>query len=165
MVLAIFAFQSASKFLFERLMSKKIAYLGLTILAVFFTACSTDYYTYSGSAVYEGKGGASKNINGVDIWLVGTPPRKFKIIGYITDTRPGGPIPMARRDGDLAAEAKKNGGDAILIKADERDFLGTYSTANATAVSNGNVTTGFGSGVSVPIIRREGQFFVIKYVD
>jgi len=57
---------------------------------------------------YEGKGDASKNVNGVDIWLVGTPLRKFKIIGYITDSRPAGPATMAPatmagRDADLAA--------------------------------------------------------------
>ena len=38
---------------------------------------------------------ASKNINEVDIWFVGTPLRKFKIIGYITDSRPAGPATMA----------------------------------------------------------------------
>src|SRR5258708_30668568 len=69
-------------------------FLGLTFLG---GGCSTNYYTYSGSGIYEGRGGASKNINGIDIWLVGTPPRKFRIIGYITDSRPGGVIPMARR--------------------------------------------------------------------
>jgi len=63
------------------------------------------------------------------------------------------------------AEAKKNGGDGILLKAEQTDFLGTYPTDNATAVTRGNVTTAAGSGVSVPIIRREGQYFVIKYVD
>src|SRR5260221_3147009 len=93
--------------------------------------CSTNYYTYSGSGIYEGRGGVSKNVNGVDIWLVGTPPRKFRIIGYITDSRPGGAIPMARRDADLEAEAKKSGGDGILLKAEQTDFLGTYSTGNA----------------------------------
>jgi hypothetical protein len=87
----------------------------------------TNYYTYSGSGIYEGKGGASKNVNGVDIWLVGTPLRKFRIIGYIMDSRPGGPIPMARRDADLAAAAKRNGGDGLLLKAEQTDFLGTYS--------------------------------------
>jgi hypothetical protein len=126
--------------------------------------CSTNYYTYSGSGIYQGRGGASKNVDGIDIWLVGTPPREFKIIGYVTDSRPGGPIPMAMRDSDLAAAAKKNGGDGILLKADQADFLGTYSTANATAVTNGNVTTAFGSGISVPIVRREGQYYVIKYL-
>jgi hypothetical protein len=47
----------------------------------------------------------------------------------------------------------------------QTDFLGSYSTGNATAVTSGNVTTAVGSGVSVPMIRREGQYFVIKYVD
>ena len=139
--------------------------LRLVTLGVLLVSCAgyvTNYYTYSGSGIYEGRGGASKNINGIDIWLVGTPPRKFKIIGYVTDSRPGGPIPMAMRDSDLAATAKKNGGDGILLKADQADFLGTYSTGNATAVTTGNVTTAFGSGMSVPIIRREGQYFVIK---
>jgi hypothetical protein len=137
----------------------------LVVLAVLCGGCSTNYYTYSGSGVYEGKGGASKNVNGVDIWLVGTPPRKFRIIGYITDSRPGRGIAMAMRDADIAAEAKKNGGDGILLKAEQTDFLGTYSTGNATAFASGNVATAVGSGVSVPIIRREGQYFVIKYVN
>jgi len=66
---------------------------------------------------------------------------------------------------DLAVEAKKNGGDGILLKADRTDFIGVYSTENATAFTNGNVTTAIGSSVSVPITRREGEFFVVKYVD
>jgi hypothetical protein len=143
----------------------KRRFLALVILTSLCGGCSTNYYTYSGSGIYEGKGGASKNINGIDIWLVGTPPRKFRIIGYFTDSRPGGIIPMARRDADLAAAAKRNGGDGLSLKAEQTDFLGTYSTGNATAVTSGNVTTAVGSGVSVPIIRREGQYFVIKYVN
>src|SRR5260221_1032854 len=139
--------------------------VAFVLLPILYSGCSTNYYTYSGSGIYQGRGGASKNCDGVDIWLVGAPLRKFKIIGYITDSRPGGLIPMAMRDSDLAAAAKKNGGDGILLKGEQADFAGTYSTANATAVTNGNVTTAFGSGVSVPIVRREGQYYVIEYLD
>jgi hypothetical protein len=122
-----------------------------------------------------------KNVDGVDIWLVGTPPRKFKIIGYVVDSRGGGPIPMAMRDSALAAAAKKNGGDGILIQSDQRVFLGTVSTGysnavtnlSGTGVSSGNlstfsgnaVTTATGTGVSVPVIRQESRYFVIKYVE
>src|SRR5271157_256418 len=134
-------------------------------VAFLFGGCSTDYYTYTGPEIYQGTGGAAKNVDGIDIWLVGTPLRKFKIIGYITDSRPGGAIPMAMRNSDLATVAKKNGGDGILIKGDQANFLGTYSTGNAMAFSNGNLTTATGSSVSVPIIRREGQYFVIKYLN
>jgi hypothetical protein len=109
---------------------------GLAVLAIAAIKTSIPvirrlFNEHSGSGIYEGSGGASKNINGIDIWLVGTPPRKFRIIGYITDSRPGGLIPMARRDADLAAEAKKNRGDGILLKADRTDFIGVYSTGNA----------------------------------
>jgi hypothetical protein len=62
------------------------------------------------------------------------------------------------RDSDLAAAAKKDGGDGILLKADQADFLGPYSAANATAVTTGYVTTAVGSGISVPIIRRRSVF-------
>lgn len=155
--------------------------LALACLLTLVSACSTNYYTYSGSGVYQGRGGASKNVDGVDIWLVGTPPRKFKIIGYITDSRHQGVISMALRDSALASVAKKNGGDGILIQGDQREFLGTVSTGYANAVTNGSgtavtsgnvttfsgnaVTTATGTGVAMPIIRRESQYFVIKYVE
>jgi hypothetical protein len=92
----------------------------LVILTGLCGGCSTNYYTYSGSGIYEGKGGASKNVNGVDIWLVGTPPLKFRIIGYITDRRPGGLIPMARRDADLAAILFEKLGDRFLDELFDR---------------------------------------------
>jgi hypothetical protein len=109
-------------------------------VAILFDGCSTDYYTYTGTDVYQGHGGAAKNVNGIDIWLTGTPLRKFKIIGYITDSQPSKLIPMATRDSDLAATAKKNGGDGILMQGEE-------------FAPSGNA------------IRREGQYFVIKYLD
>ena len=84
--------------------------LALVILTILCGGCSTNYYTYSGSGIYEGRGGASKNVNGVDIWLVGTPLRKIRIIGYIMDSQPGGLIPMARRDIDLAASGEEKWG-------------------------------------------------------
>jgi hypothetical protein len=139
--------------------------LTLALSIALCAGCSTTYYAYSGSGIYQGQGGASKRVNGIDLWVVGTPPRKFRIVGYITDSRPGGPIPMATRDGQMAAAAKKNGGDALLLNADERDFMGSYSTANAMAISNGNVTTATGSGISVPIFRREARYYVIKFVN
>jgi hypothetical protein len=152
-----FFFEKRTVFHRQILIFMKRWLLTLALLPVLCASCSTNYYNYSGSGIYHGRGGASKNVDGVDIWIDGSPPRKFKIIGYITDSRPGGPIPMAMRDSDLAAAAKRNGGDGILLKAEQSDFIGTASTANATAVTNGNVTTAFGSGVSVPIVRREGN--------
>jgi hypothetical protein len=122
------SFQRDRDFLPRFFMLTRRLLLAVAILTILCGGCSTNYYTYSGSGIYQGTGGAAKNIDGVDIWLTGTPPRKYKIIGYITDSRPGGAIPMARRDADLAAEAKKNGGDGILLKAEQTNYLGSYST-------------------------------------
>ena len=72
--------------------------------ALALSACATDYYIYSGSPVYSGQGGASKNVNGVDFWVLGTLPRKFRIIGYIEDSRKRGIIEMATRDPNIAAK-------------------------------------------------------------
>lgn len=146
--------------------TKRLAlFLLLALLVVLCAGCSTTYYAYSGSGIYQGQGGASKRVNGIDLWVVGTPPGRFRIVGYITDSRPNGPIPMATRDGQMAAKAKENGGDALLLSADEREFMGTYSTGNAIAISSGNVTTETGSGFSVPISSREARYYVIKYVN
>jgi hypothetical protein len=137
----------------------------LAALTVLFSACATDYYTYSGSQIYQGQGGASKRINGVDLWIVGTPLRKYYIIGYITDSRPGGPIPMARRNSDMAEKAKQHGGDAIIPSSDVQNVLGSATYGTGSAVVNGNTVTASGTSVSLPLIRREGTYYVIKYAD
>jgi hypothetical protein len=55
------------------------------------SACATNYYTYSGSPVLVGHGGASRKVGGVDLWVMGTPPWKYRVVGYIEDSRPGRP--------------------------------------------------------------------------
>lgn len=144
----------------------------LILVALSVAACSTDFYTYQGGAPMIGQGGAAKNVNGIEIWLTGAPPRKFQIIGYIEDTRPGGPLAMAQRYPALAASAKQHGGDGILIQSDTAQVVGAMTTGNAFTSVNASVYgNGFngsavttGSSFSAPIIRREGRFFVIKYL-
>jgi hypothetical protein len=132
----------------------------LATLALLLSGCVTDYYAYQGGGPMIGQGGASKLVDGVEIWLIGAPPRKFQIIGYIEDSRPGGPPSMAQRNPALAALAKQKGGDAVLIHSDAAQYVGSITT--------GNIFTGptfaTGSLVSAPMIRREGHFFVIKYL-
>jgi hypothetical protein len=150
---------------------------GAVALAIALSSCATTYYGYSGSGVLVGKGGASTNINGIDLWIVGSPPRKFTIIGYIEDVRPGGPIPMAVRNSQLAAKTRTQGGDGLLLSSDVSDVVGSFSTMNATASGWGSATTfgnttafnggasAFGTGVTMPVVRRTGRYYVIKYVQ
>jgi hypothetical protein len=153
----------------------KRLFLFVSIIAL--AACSTTYYGYSGSGILIGKGGASTNVNGVDLWVVGSPAHKYTIIGYIEDVRPGGPIPMAVRNSQLAAKVKAQGGNGLLLSSDVSEVVGTFSTVNASATGWGNATTfgntttfnggasAFGTGMTMPMIRRTGRYYVIKYVN
>jgi hypothetical protein len=119
--------------------------IGATLFSIALLAlcvgCSSTYYTYSDAGVLRGHGGASKNVDGIDLWVVGTPPRKFRIIGYIEDSRPGGPIPMAARNPQLAALVRQRGGEGLLLNSDTTQVMGSFSTASATATGWGSATT------------------------
>jgi hypothetical protein len=140
------------------------------------SACSTTYYTYSGSPVYTGQGGASKNVSGIDFCVIGTPPRKFRIIGYIEDSRKRGIIESATRDPNVAAKAKEAGGDAVIRTGDFEQYVATVTTASGNAYTTGNAsfvgnttqfnanTTASGTQVSVPVFWRNSQYLVIKYL-
>ncbi len=139
-----------------------------------------------------GTGGASKNVDGIDMWMEGTPPRKFLIIGVINDSRPGRGIAMLLRDGHIAAMAKEKGGDAVLLRFEETEHVANISnstsftsgsasaytsgTANAYKVGNninidGRANTQiYGSsststtGVTQSIIRKHTKVYVVKYL-
>jgi hypothetical protein len=157
-------------------LTKLKSFLALAVpiaaLTLLLSGCMTDYYPYQGGGPMIGQGGASKRIDGVDIWLFGAPPRKFQIIGYIEDSRPGGPPSMAQRNPKLAATAKEQGGDGVLIQSDAAQYMGSITTGNAFTTASGSFYgNGFagsalttGTTVSAPMIRREGRFFVIKYL-
>jgi hypothetical protein len=114
----------------------------MTLALLAFAGCAdTEFYSYSGSGVYMGTGDASRNINGIDLWVTGTPPRKFRIIGYITDERLGGPIAMAGRDRGMEAEAKRAGGDGLLLTGDQTNFMGSMTTGNTSGFVTGNTFT------------------------
>jgi hypothetical protein len=149
----------------------------LLIPVLVLAACSTNYYDYSGSSVMTGTGGASRKVDGVDLWIQGTPPWKYRVIGYITDKRIGQGIAMMVRDGQLASQVRARGGDGLLMETDVESVMGTVSTASASATGWGNATTfgntttwnggahAFGSGMTMPIYRRNSTFYVIKYVN
>lgn len=155
--------------------------LPAVLSTAFCTGCtSTKFHPYVGAKPIIGTGGAPKKAEGVDVWIEGTPPCKFIVIGIIEDERPGGRIPMAMRDKRVAQTAKANGGDGVLIKFDEREFLGimssgqSFTSGQATASAYGIGNMGFGqaygtsttsgSGFTASINRRHARYYVIKYL-
>jgi hypothetical protein len=87
--------------------------LALIFAAVTLHGCaSTDFQPLEsqGPVVAQGQWGTRKVVDGVDIWTTGAPPRKYRVLGVINDTRGAGPIPMAGYYGGIAAKVKRYGG-------------------------------------------------------
>jgi hypothetical protein len=76
---------------------------------------TTDFQPYeTKDGKFVGQGGTKETSDGIDFWANGEPPRKFQIIGIITDNRLGNPITMNSRKGDVALKAKQAGGNAVI---------------------------------------------------
>jgi hypothetical protein len=136
-----------------------------------------EFTAYEGKkAIAEGDGGAKKTVEGIDFWSDGSPPRKFKLLGYITDTRNKsglvGMISMSNLEGSIADVAKKNGGDAVLLLSSEAETLGmfggSFGGAQGTATVNRNTvtgsSTGWGSGMARAIQKQHTKYAVLKYL-
>jgi hypothetical protein len=137
-----------------------------------------------GPLVGQGQWGTRKVVDGVDIWTMGAPPRKYRVLGVINDTRGAGPVPMAGYYRGIAAKVKQYGGNAAIEVGSSRQYLGTASFANATTTTTGGYSgTGYNygnfstvngtvnatsntlaSGTSVPLFKHHGQFLVVRYL-
>jgi hypothetical protein len=133
-------------------------------------ALAQEFVPFEGkNTVREGDGGAKRTVEGVDFWSDGAPPRKFKLVGYITDRRQKtGLIGIARMAGlekDVAELAKKNGGDAVILMASETETVGSVGMASGTARSFGNTTTASGFGFAGGVQKNNSKYAVLKYVS
>jgi len=81
---------------------------------------ATPFLTYDGwDSVQQGRGGEKKVVDGVDFWMTGSPPRRFKILGSIDGARrKGGLVGMiafsSPEDG-VAKQTLAVGGDAVIL--------------------------------------------------
>lgn len=112
-------------------------------------------------AIEIGKGGTRTQKHGIDYWTSGSPPRRFQILGIITDTRGDD-----RLSGDaigsksIAKIVKKVGGDAVVILARGSRSTGTISGGTASAYGN----NAYGSGWSVATGETRTALAVVKYL-
>jgi hypothetical protein len=80
-------------------------------------SAGVQFSTYEGpQAVQTGTGGAKISKDGIDFWTDGTPPRRFQILGFLTDTRGDGSFSgNAIGSSGLAKRVRAAGGDALVI--------------------------------------------------
>ena len=139
-------------------------------------ARAADFVAYEGKdAIQEGQGGAKKTVDGIDFWSDGAPPRKFKLLGFITDTRLKtgliGKMRMSGLESSIAKQAKSAGGDAvILISADTetKGYVGQQqTTGQATVTGYGNSATARGNtwsaGAAAAVQKQNTRYAVIQY--
>lgn len=120
------------------------------------------FVAYEGKdAVSEGRGGTKVAAHGIDFWTTGDPPRKFQVLGIITDKRATGFIAGdAVGSASIAAKVKDAGGDAVIIMDRARDLKGFAHGGQATTSGS----TAFGSGWSIPVEDAVTRMMVVKYL-
>ena len=129
--------------------------VSVVIIALTMIGCaSTEYTSYEGSTVTAGTGGARDTVDGIDIWTEGTPPRKYKVIGVINDTRGAGWASMAGLKSGLAKKAKEKGGDAVILRGTSTQYVG----------QTGNYSSSTGTFNSTAMFHASTSALVIKYV-
>jgi hypothetical protein len=126
------------------------------LLLLLLAGCaSTTYMPYEAVQTdFQGAGGTRETVNGVDFWYNGDPPRHFRVLGVISDVRPGGAIPQGMLKPSVAKEAKAKGGDAVVFLGGNSDVAGFFSHSYTPQTT-----------ISAPIGRTAYRFAVIKYLD
>lgn len=143
-------------------------YLLLFLSTCLLASCATTKYEAFESrndTIVHGQGGTESKKDGMAIWDTGEPPADFKIIGFIDDDRPGGPIPMSQLRGDIVKKAREAGGDAVIQVHSESQIAGYYSSGTANAYASGNSATAYGSSFSMPLRHNSARFAVIRFVQ
>ncbi len=122
------------------------------LLPLFLISCAnTTYVPYEKGARTVGKGGSLHKVDGIDFWTDGLPPRPYKIVGVIHDSRSG-----LRKDTlpqDLAKMTKKMGADAVLEYHDYSLQMGGATAAAGAAAGNmiwvGSLVAATGPGMLI----------------
>jgi hypothetical protein len=148
-------------------MKMKLTTIGLIAVSLAIAACSsTQYATYSGSPILVGQGGASRQIQGLEVWVMGTPPRPYQIIGYTKDNRYEGNWKSSSvLATSVVNQARAAGADAVIIQSDSHDAMGSFSSVSINGWSGGNNFYANGWGVSRDLYERNSTFLAIRYVN
>ena len=113
---------------------KNIKLLFILSLIGIMTGCvsSTSFQKWDGPDEFTGEGGSYITKDGIDIYTLGEPNKKFSIIGTINHNifAVGGWSALIALSGDslaysaLAKEAKKQGGDAVVLLNSKSKIVG-----------------------------------------
>lgn len=125
----------------------------LVVAVVLLGCASVDYRPYEGKEnVVQGEGGTKDVVDGVEFWMTGTPPRKFRMIGIATGAIGAGYGADGMIQSSIVSKVKDLGGSAAVL------ISGNTSGGPIIGMMMGGMFVA-GGGV------REMQFAIVKYVD
>ena len=105
-------------------------------------------------AVQTGSGGTKITENGIDYWTTGTPPRRYQILGVLTDARKDrladGKVLGSK---SVARRALSVGGNAVIFGGSDAKSAGIV----------GGLSGGFAWGRQIN--RTTTQLLVVKYLE
>ena len=142
----------------------KMTFIIATLLAVLPAALSakTEFAQYEGKdSIREGQGGTKIIARGVEFWTTGTPPRRFQIIGILTDTRKDKLLSgHAMGSSAIAKKVQEAGADAVILLNQNSAYAGTTGSLNT--FNSGEYGSAFVAGHDVHEITS--RFLVIRYL-
>jgi hypothetical protein len=144
-------------------MTRLILCLAASVLFSAPALAKVTFSTYEAAdPVITGKGGAKTTDKGIDWWTEGSPPKRYRIIGILTDDRGDGRLSgNAVGSKSIAKKVREVGGDAVvLLQKSERQ------TGSSTYVQQGQgYAAGTANAITTADVTRTTTFVVIKVLD
>lgn len=136
-----------------------LAVIAIAVSAATPALARVEYAAYDGpDSLRTGEGGTRVTQDGIDFWTTGTPPRRYQVMGILTDGRSNrlwdghavGSSGLARRAHDLGANA------LIVVGENQQDrgIRGGW-------FNNGGGGTFYGHRR----VQTTTQFLVVRYID
>jgi hypothetical protein len=129
----------------------------------------------------ESPGGDHVTVDGMEIWSNGTPPRRWRTIGYLTDSRQTkrlfGFAHATSLSSDIVQAARANGGDAVILLDVDTKRIGVtagWALQGAAAIKPDAAADPFGRHAGDPDLDRRfsepeevqtSRYAVIKWLD
>lgn len=123
---------------------------------------------YGDDAEHVGHGGEMEVVEGMEVWSNGQPPRRHKVIGYLTDRRHQtglvGAIRMSGLKKAVVKAAHEAGGDAVVLVGEGSETIGYANSGGGTATAYGNSATAYGGSISAAVKKHNSRYAVIVWL-
>lgn len=133
-------------------------------------AAEAKFIAWHGKAqALEGEGGEMEEVDGIQFWSNGDPPRYFVLVGYINDTRLStgliGKMRVKGRTKEIAEVARANGGNAVMLVDANTATKGYIQNYQGSSNRIGSRTSGNASSFGTAVQNESTRYAVLKYVD